>query len=210
MLLDQLSNTQTQKEIFEIISLLISSSILRFVIAKVGQRWICTFSHTATLLILPITTYIITKIISGNIALSLGMVGALSIVRFRNPVRSPFELSIYFVAITMGISMSVNYKYSILLVLILLILLIGLNSINNFSKKQIFITSFSEGNSCVSLEVISNKEIPKLENSQLLKSKTKENNQFTYFLISPLSNKIIYLLESIKNDQSIIKYSLNK
>tara|TARA_B100000161_G_C33516085_1_gene398769 strand:- start:553 stop:1185 length:633 start_codon:yes stop_codon:yes gene_type:complete len=210
MILDQISNKENQKVIFELISLLISSSILRIVIEKIGQKWISTFSHTATLLILPITTYIITKVISGNIILSLGMVGALSIVRFRNPVRSPFELSIYFAAITMGIAMTVSYEYSILLTFILIFVLIFLYSINKFSKKQIFINSFSEGNSYISLELLSSKEIPLLENSQLLKSKSMENNQFSYFLISSSSNKINFLLESIKNDKSIIKYNFNK
>ena len=210
MILDQISNKENQKVIFELISLLISSSILRIVIEKIGQKWISTFSHTATLLILPITTYIITKVISGNIILSLGMVGALSIVRFRNPVRSPFELSIYFAAITMGIAMTVSYEYSILLTFILIFVLICLYSINKFSKKQIFINSFSEGNSYISLELLSSKEIPLLENSQLLKSKSMENNQFSYFLISSSSNKINFLLESIKNDKSIIKYNFNK
>jgi len=210
MMVDQIFLLENKKLFFEIISLLILSSILRFLIAKIGQRWICTFSHSATLLILPITTYVITKVISGNIALSLGMVGALSIVRFRNPVRSPFELSIYFASITMGISMSVEYKYSFLLSFLLFVILIGLYSLEKFSRKQIFITSFSEGNNHISLEVLSNEEISSLENSQFLKSKSKENNQFCYFLISNSSKNITLLLENIKNNQSIIKYSLNK
>ena len=75
-----------------------------------GQTWIKTIAHTSTLLLLPILTYVITSVISGNIALSLGMVGALSIVRFRNPVRSPLELSVYFGAITLGITASVSVK----------------------------------------------------------------------------------------------------
>ena len=70
-------------------------------------------SHTATLFVLPIIAFIITRVISGNIALSLGLVGALSIVRFRNPVRSPLELSVYFGAITMGIAGAVSKFYLI-------------------------------------------------------------------------------------------------
>ena len=72
-------------------------------------------SHTATLVLLPLITYVITNVISGNIALSIGMVGALSIVRFRHPVRSPLELSVYFGAITMGIAASVDFKWLIFL-----------------------------------------------------------------------------------------------
>jgi len=82
--------------------------VLRVTLQIFGQSWIRTKAHTATILILPIITYVITKVISGNIALSLGMVGALSIVRFRNLVRSPLELSVYFGAITMGIAASVS------------------------------------------------------------------------------------------------------
>ena len=74
----------------------------------------------------PIITYIITKTISGNIALSLGMIGALSIVRFRHPVKSALELVIYFALITIGIAASVRTKWAIQLVIctILIILIV--------------------------------------------------------------------------------------
>ena len=55
--------------------------------------------------------YIITIAISDNWALSLGMIGALSIVRFRNPVRSSFELTLFFIYIVIGIAVSVAFFY---------------------------------------------------------------------------------------------------
>ena len=64
---------------------------------------------------LPPSVLVITWVISSNLALSLGMIGALSIVRFRNPVKSPLELVIYFLYIVIGVSVGVNYKYSILI-----------------------------------------------------------------------------------------------
>ena len=91
--------------------LVIFSLIIRYVLILIGQRWISTISHTVTLVFLPLIVYVITKVIAGNIALSLGMVGALSIVRFRNPVRSPLELTMYFAAITMGIAASVDLRW---------------------------------------------------------------------------------------------------
>ena len=78
-------------KIFTVCFLILISISLRILLQLLGQRWITTTAHTATLVILPILTYIITNVISGNIALSLGMVGAPSIVRFRNPVRSPLN-----------------------------------------------------------------------------------------------------------------------
>ena len=62
---------------------------------------------------LPSVGFVITSVISGNIALSLGMVGALSIVRFRSPIKNPYELVSYFYLITVGIATSVNPKISI-------------------------------------------------------------------------------------------------
>lgn len=72
------------------------------------QLWLKNYSQYLVFALLPITGYIITSIISSNIALSLGMVGALSIVRFRTPVKNPSELVIYFCLITIGIVINVN------------------------------------------------------------------------------------------------------
>ena len=52
------------------------------------STWSNNFQYTLICLLLPIITFVVTKVISNNIALSLGMVGALSIVRFRNPVKN--------------------------------------------------------------------------------------------------------------------------
>ena len=112
---------------FGVIILLFGSGLfIRVLLQIFGQTWIKTKAHTVTLLILPIITYVITNVITGNIALSLGMVGALSIVRFRNPVRSPLELSVYFGAITMGIAASVNIFWLIFLVFSITFVVISL------------------------------------------------------------------------------------
>ena len=86
-----------------IIFLILSGLVLRFSLSITGQNWVKTYQQTIAFLILPVVTYVITKTITGNIALSLGMIGALSIVRFRNPVKSALELVMYFVLITIGI-----------------------------------------------------------------------------------------------------------
>ena len=130
------------------IGVMITISIyLRILLESLGQNWIKTIAHTSTLTLLPILTYVITNVISGNIALSLGMVGALSIVRFRNPVRSPLELSVYFGAITMGISAAVSLKWLLLLVGSVTIVAFVFYIIQFFSVKVInrpfFISSFS-------------------------------------------------------------------
>ena len=68
---------------------------------------------------LPIIGLVITTVIGTNIALSIGMLGALSIVRFRTPIRTPYELVHYFSLLTLGISAKVDVNISLLLVILL-------------------------------------------------------------------------------------------
>ena len=69
-----------------------------------------------TCCLLPVSASVISSVISGNIALSLGMVGALSIVRFRHPVKTSLELSIYFLLVTAGVATSVSPEKAFVLV----------------------------------------------------------------------------------------------
>lgn len=94
-----------------------------------GQKWIGTYSNTVTYLLLPVVGFIIIKVISDNIALSLGLVGALSIVRFRHPVKSPLELTAYFILLTIGISYSARPLFGIALTVIAVFVIITVSKI---------------------------------------------------------------------------------
>jgi hypothetical protein len=182
-------------------------------LAKLGQRWITTYAHTATFTLLPVITYVITKVISGNIALSLGMVGALSIVRFRNPVRSPLELSVYFAAITMGIAASVDPLWFIFFVVSILVAFGCLGVVSWVSKvlfkKQFFNASFTEGNSLSTLDLTTSDGIDILDNSKLLKSKSVDGNTTSYLLVSDNLGQLRQILSKCENSKHLIRYQLN-
>ena len=190
------------------------SLYLRILLQIVGQSWIKTIAHTSTLLLLPILTYVITSVISGNIALSLGMVGALSIVRFRNPVRSPLELSVYFGAITMGIAASVSLKWLILFIgavtMVSIVLYLSNKIYLKLFKKPFFTTSFSEGNVMSTLTVISKSELNELNSNEALTSKTINNDQTTYVLASTDFKKLQHLETLIQSNKQVISSQLNK
>ena len=104
--------------IFKCFLSIILGYFVSFTLIKSGQNWARTFSNTITFILLPLIGYVLTSVISGDIALSLGMVGALSIIRFRHPVKSPLELSIYFLLLSIGISISSNWEKSIVLTIL--------------------------------------------------------------------------------------------
>ena len=55
-----------------------------------------------------LTTLLIITVVKSSLALSLGLVGALSIVRFRTPIKEPEELAYLFMAIAMGLGLGAN------------------------------------------------------------------------------------------------------
>ena len=68
-------------------------------------------SFNLSLVIMTILVSVIIVTISTNITLSLGMVGALSIVRYRTAVKNPLDLMFLFWAITSGIAIGAQYYY---------------------------------------------------------------------------------------------------
>ena len=48
------------------------------------------------------------------------MIGALSIIRYRAPIKSPYELGLLFSFITIGISLGVDIRYAFLLTFFLI------------------------------------------------------------------------------------------
>ena len=201
-------------KIYTVIILLVMSLYLRILLQIAGQSWIKTVAHTSTLLLLPILTYVITSVISGNIALSLGMVGALSIVRFRNPVRSPLELSVYFGAITMGIAASVSFKWLLLFVGAITLVCIVLYFSNETNKllfrKPFFTSSFSEGNVMSTLTIVTKSELDNLNTNEDLRSKTFNNEQTTYIFASSDFKKLQELEKSIRSNETILSSQLNR
>lgn len=66
-------------------------------------------SFALTLMLAGLITTSIIMVISGNLILSLGMVGALSIVRFRSAIKDPLDIIFLFWTISVGIANGVGY-----------------------------------------------------------------------------------------------------
>ena len=174
-------------ELEPILLLVTSGLLLRFALTFTGQAWAKSHAQPVTFLVLPVITYVITKTISGNIALSLGMIGALSIVRFRHPVKSALELVIYFALITIGIATSVRTKWAIQLIICTILIILIVKGIQILSKKfgkSFYNVSFNEGNVSNTLEVISKKRVEAIEKSDNLVNYISDINsqQFIYRL----------------------------
>lgn len=82
------------------------------------------------LAVLPVITASIVLAMQSSIVISLGMVGALSIVRFRNAVKSPLDLAFLFWSISVGIIIGAGiYEIAAVLSVVVTVLLLALDRI---------------------------------------------------------------------------------
>ena len=145
--------------------------IVRVTLGWAKQRWATTHANSLSYPLLPAIGLVITKTISGNIALSLGMIGALSIVRFRHPVKSPLELVVFFLLLTVGISLPMAPVLAMLLVGLFITVIVAGYGYETFRKRQgrsSFALSFDEGDTMHFVEVTARKPLPDLAQNEAL------------------------------------------
>ena len=179
-----------------IIAAMFCGLAIRFALSYAKQTWAMTYHHTMSYALLPVVTMVITVLIAGNIALSLGMIGALSIVRFRNPVKNPFELVIFFALITIGIGFATNFILGLTLTVVIILLIVIAKMYEDISKKKgknLFSLSFEEGSTIQVMEIKSSSTIKELEESENLAQSfsTKNPISYNYRLISDDKKTII-------------------
>ena len=105
---DQLSNFTPLNVVIALIVALAAGIIIAMVYKKTYRGVLYSPSFTLTLILLCLVTTPVVMAIGSNVALSMGMVGALSIVRFRTAVKDPLDTAYMFWAITMGILVGSN------------------------------------------------------------------------------------------------------
>lgn len=96
---------------------------------------------------LPIVVAAIMVAMQSNLIVSLGMVGALSIVRFRNAIKNPLDLLYLFWTISAGIICGVGLKLlAIILCIVMTVLILILQLLPNSKGAAILILKTKEDN----------------------------------------------------------------
>jgi hypothetical protein len=106
------------------------SALFAFVLGQAYVHWGMSLSNrralAANFMLISVTTTFIILVVRSSVALSLGLVGALSIVRFRAAIKEPEELAFLFFSIGLGIGLGDNQRMLTLLALLVGLILIGL------------------------------------------------------------------------------------
>jgi len=151
-----LEKTTTFSLTDSIIGLVVAFFVGLFIYAvykKTFNGVIYSHSFNISLLIMTMATSLVIMGISSNVLLSLGMVGALSIVRFRTPIKDPMDLVYIFWAIVSGILCGAGFIPLVIIgaILIGLVLLVLVNKIT-IENPYLLIVKFEEDVACEEVE----------------------------------------------------------
>ena len=104
---------------------LIIAAILAWILEYVFVNYSNTINNkkvfSKNFIVIAMTTAFIISIVKSSLALSLGLVGALSIIRFRTAIKEPEEISYLFICIGIGLGLGANYKLITIMAVILII-----------------------------------------------------------------------------------------
>jgi len=108
-ILELLSSQSVQVSIHFFLINLFLSALLAYLLGRAYVRFGTSLSNREqfgrNFLLVTMTTMLIITIVKSSLALSLGLVGALSIIRFRAAIKEPEELSYLFLAISIGLGL---------------------------------------------------------------------------------------------------------
>ncbi|MEK9862505.1 MAG: DUF4956 domain-containing protein, partial [Verrucomicrobiota bacterium] len=114
------------------------TALLSFLLAKAYVKFGNTLSNRVmfgkNFMILSMTTMLIITIVKSSVALSLGLVGALSIIRFRAAIKEPEELSYLFFAIAIGLGMGSQQAVITLVAFAVIALILWLRNMTRSDK----------------------------------------------------------------------------
>ncbi len=111
----------------------ILGALLAQVYIKFGQSLSNRRLFARNFLILTVTTALIISIVKSSLALSLGLVGALSIVRFRAAIKEPEELVFLFLAISIGLGLGAGQA---LVTIVALLVIMGLIIVRSLGRRK--------------------------------------------------------------------------
>ncbi|PLX02784.1 MAG: DUF4956 domain-containing protein [Marinilabiliales bacterium] len=135
--------------------IVVLSIILEFTYIKCARTISNRRQFAGVFLIIAFTTMLIITIVKSSLALSLGLVGALSIVRFRAAIKEPEELGYLFFAIALGLGLGASQTIIVLIAFAIgMVIIWGRYLIKGRSKSQNLYLNINAASAKISLNDI--------------------------------------------------------
>lgn len=158
---EQFLTTQSvQVPVWGLIINLLISIVLSFILGRLYIKYGNSLSNRRTFaknfMLMTMTTMLIIVIVKSSLALSLGLVGALSIVRFRSAIKEPEELSYLFLAIAIGLGLGADQRLVTIVAFAVIATVIALRNYKNKEQgnRNLYLTVTSHNPEKIPLDKI--------------------------------------------------------
>ena len=202
-LLNYFLNEQVQISAFNFIEAILLATILCLLIQFVYLKFSTSLSNkldfSKNFIILGVATTLVITIVKSSLALSLGLVGALSIVRFRAAIKEPEELVYLFLIIATGLGCgSGQLKITLVGIGISLIIIIAYSFFIRKNKLH--------GDDLVNSTIIFNKRISDKEIDEIIKNIKHFCSEMKFISLSSTENETTLNLDiKVKNFENLSK-----
>lgn len=155
-----LSTSAAQINIYDLLFSLILAIVfaqgLKMLYIKYGRTLSNRHAFADNFVLLALTTTLIITVVKSSLALSLGLVGALSIVRFRAAIKEPEELSYLFLNIAVGLGLGANQHLitTVALAVVALFVIIRGKSRDGSDKQNLYLSVSGKASANVTLDRI--------------------------------------------------------
>lgn len=109
-----LTTQNTQVRVIDFIINLVLAAILSYILGRIYVKNGSSLSNRKVFannfMIISLTTMFIITVVKSSLALSLGLVGALSVIRFRTAIKEPEELAYLFLSISLGLGLGAGQR----------------------------------------------------------------------------------------------------
>lgn len=187
----------------------IVAHILSLVYVRYGNSISNRHAFSRNFILLAMTIMIVITIVKSSLALSLGLVGALSIVRYRTAIKEPEELAYTFLTIAIGLGMGADQIKVTVTAFIFIILIIMIRS--KFDNNKIeFVNLRISGEKFQGFDIEKMINISKNHTSGLVLKRVDEDNKVFTILIGGVFTdytQIIKLRNEILNINSNISFT---
>lgn len=186
---------------------LVVGVILSVLLSKHFERFGTTLSNRGEFaLVFPfivLTTTLIITVVKTSLALSLGLVGALSIVRFRTPIKEPEELAYIFMAIAIGIGLGANQVVMTIVATLIILLLMAVVKLRHRTASQNLFLSITSEQPELEIDVqrLSDVIAGAVDSCELRRVDVQENTlQAVYYVAAKDVGEVYRLLDRLRAD----------
>lgn len=155
-----LTTTSAQVPVLGFAFNLILAAVLAYVLSKIYTRYGNSLSNRkafgSNFILIAMATMVVIAIVKSSLALSLGLVGALSIVRFRTAIKEPEELAYMFLAIVIGLGLGADQRLITIaaFLIISIVIILRNHSQQIYDHQNLYLTVSTKNNDKVKLEEI--------------------------------------------------------